>query len=196
MKITLDLLRSLGACNEGIKMFSENFGDESDLITVLKWALNNDVGYEVEYAIWLLLHVIPQSQGTKLSILAAESCIHLFEAANPGDNKPRLALELAKSGYVTEADHEKLVSEMIACLDGLTSLSDSVSAGLASYFAASAVFRGMQGRYMAESQLCTYYVSSTIKYSNIARYGIEDYGDLLKDCLEYGIKLLEEKENG
>jgi hypothetical protein len=39
-------------------------------------------------------------------------------------------------------------------------------------------------------------VSSTIKYSNIARYGIEDYGDLLKDCLEYGIKLLEEKENG
>ena len=92
MEITLDFLEKEEACCGGVAWFKAQKKTSLDDV-VSKLAEEG----KIDWANWLLCHVFSHEQKVQFAVFSAEQVIHLFEKQNPGDNRPRLAIEAAKA---------------------------------------------------------------------------------------------------
>ena len=92
MEITLDFLEKEEACCDGVAWFkAQKKTSLDDVVSELA-----EEG-KLDWANWLLCHVFSHEQKIQYAVFSAEQVLHLFEQQNPGDNRPRLAIEAAKA---------------------------------------------------------------------------------------------------
>jgi len=101
MKITLEKLKGLEACGEGIVYFAENY-TEIDHADLIKDLIKKD---KVGWANWLISRLLAKENKSRYAIYSAELVIHLFEKEHPHDDRPRKAIEAAKN-YLNDPTKE------------------------------------------------------------------------------------------
>src|SRR5271157_1137493 len=101
MKITLEKLKGLEACGEGIVYFAENY-TEIDHADLIKDLIKKD---KVNWANWLVSKLLNTDNVIRYAIYSAELVIYLFEEKYPNDDRPRKAIEAAKN-YLNDPKKE------------------------------------------------------------------------------------------
>jgi hypothetical protein len=89
-KITTKWLRKIGACQEAVEAFAAQ--KETDPVKVLQVLLKK----RPDWGNWLITRLMGYKQYVAYAIYAAEQVIEIFEKRNPGDKRPREAIEAAK----------------------------------------------------------------------------------------------------
>jgi hypothetical protein len=100
IKITVQQLRELNACQAGIDWFITN--KTTSLRPLVTKLLKDD---KASYARWLLARLMTHPQQIKWAIYSAEQVIKLYEDKYPDDKRPRLAIKAAKdflAGKITK----------------------------------------------------------------------------------------------
>src|SRR5271157_2942357 len=101
MKITLEKLKGLEACGEGIVYFAENY-TEIDHADLIKDLIKKD---KVNWANWLVSKLLNTDNIIRYAIYSAELVIYLFEEKYPNDDRLRKAIEAAKN-YLNDPTKE------------------------------------------------------------------------------------------
>ena len=91
-ELTVKYLVSIAACDEAVAAFkAQPIRDTRQILLGL---------YEqerYEWANWLICRLLTRRQRIKYAIHAAESVLPIFEAAYPGDDRPRKAIKAARA---------------------------------------------------------------------------------------------------
>jgi len=93
MKITEKWLKEKRACSCGVNWWNENGSPETPA-GIIQEAINTQ---QWGYAYWIIRRTFNKKQSVTLAIFAAEKVIDIFENKYPDDNRPRKAIEAAKS---------------------------------------------------------------------------------------------------
>ncbi len=93
MKITIDKLKKIDACAEGMEFFRMTLGRSAELEDVLNVLLEQE---EYEWTRWLTRKVLSQRENVQLAVWCAEQVLPVFEAEFPEDKRPRQAIETVK----------------------------------------------------------------------------------------------------
>ena len=92
MIITVEKLKELKACDEGIRWFEAQ--DKSEISALLHALLESN---HTAWANWLIVRLMAHKQKAQYAVFAAEQVLNLFETKYPDDNRPRLAIESVKA---------------------------------------------------------------------------------------------------
>jgi hypothetical protein len=96
MKLSLKILRKLGACESGIDYYKNNQECESVEIAIEK-LLASEYTKKYNWTNWLISNMLSNDNKIRYAIFAAESVLDLFENGMPKDDRPRKAIEAAKN---------------------------------------------------------------------------------------------------
>jgi type IV secretory pathway VirB10-like protein len=107
IKITVDQLKDLNACQAGIDWFI-SCKKISLKAVVASLLLDN----HADYARWLLSRLLTHPQNIKWAIYSAELSLNYFEKEYPTDNRPRKAIQAAKDFLAGKID--QLAAELAA----------------------------------------------------------------------------------
>lgn len=135
--ITANRLREIGACSEAIEAFKESKIKSVNSITLLKKMLKEEY---LEWANWLITHIMTRKQCLSYVIYAAEQVIDIYEKQHPHNNEPRKAIEAARK--VLEWDSKKNRNVADAAADAYYATYDAYAVDAvadAAYYAAFAV---------------------------------------------------------
>ena len=106
MKITLKKLEELHACSSGMEMFNKQFGEESEISSIIGWAITQDIE-AMRYANWLIVRVMIRKNCLSYAVFAAKKVIDIFEKKYPNDKRPRLAIEAAEACIIDDSEENK-----------------------------------------------------------------------------------------
>jgi hypothetical protein len=96
--ITTEFLEEHSACSSGLMAFNNNYpSGKEKLDTIINDCIKSDKINNLQYANWLLTRIFSRKQKIKYAIFAAESVIKIFETKYPNNDKPRKAIEAAKT---------------------------------------------------------------------------------------------------
>jgi len=184
--ITANRLREIRACSEAIEAFKESKIKSVNSITLLKKMLKEEY---LEWANWLITHIMTRKQCLSYVIYAAEQVIDIYEKQHPHNNEPRKAIEAARK--VLEWDSKKnRNAAAAAAADAYYATYDAYAADAvadAAYYAAFAVAYAVAD---ADAD-AAYYVAYAVAYA--AYYAADAVAVRIKmqrKILRYGIKLL------
>lgn len=93
MKLTIRDIEKLNPCESRLVVFKKyypKFNKGLDSFLRLKHI-------PVEDKLWVVSRILPKRVVVEISCRIAESVLHLFENKHPGDKRPRLAIEAARS---------------------------------------------------------------------------------------------------
>ena len=93
MKITIKLLKSMDACEDGVEFFKLNKLNKLKFGDAIRKAV--ELG-NFDYANWFIAHSLTRINRIKYAVYAAELVLPIFEKEYPNDNRPRLAIAAAK----------------------------------------------------------------------------------------------------
>jgi hypothetical protein len=93
MKITLNKLEELRACDKAIELFEESGIKSIGLIPLIK-RLKKEKYYD--WALWLYPRCVGYKKRLKFAIYAASPVLLLYEKKYPKDDRPRKAIEAVK----------------------------------------------------------------------------------------------------
>ena len=92
MKITIELLQRLQACREGQEAFEKQKTTEAKAVIRKCIRLG-----KIDWANWLIVRIMTKNQKIYYACYAAELALGSFERLYPEDNRPRKAIEAARS---------------------------------------------------------------------------------------------------
>ena len=105
IKITLEQLKKLNACEAGINWFIKS--KLTDLKTITRKLLEDN---KSNYAIWLLSRLLTHSQQVQWAIFSAHQVLSVFEKKYPNDNGPRKAIEAAIAWLENPAEENRSIA--------------------------------------------------------------------------------------
>jgi len=189
MKITLEKLKKLRACKEGIEWFQAQ--KETLLDRVCNALLKDN---HADWADWLIVRCMTKKQQVQYAVFAAEQVIHIFEKKYPEDKRPRKAIEAAKTW---------LLKPSSSAADAAADAADAAAAAAAAAYAAAAY---AAAAYAAASSAAA--AAAADAYAAAAADAADAYAyaaaadanaaDARKDVqikiINYGLKLLEEEK--
>ena len=103
MKITVDFLKSIGACSNAIEEF-EKHGD-CELIDLLQEMIKKK--YRLSWANWLIARCMNYKQYVSYGVYGAESVIKIYEKEYPENKRPRKAIQAAKRCLINPSNKNK-----------------------------------------------------------------------------------------
>jgi len=185
MKISVESLKKMGACEEGIEEFKKLFGDkEVDAIqALLKFAK-----LEPRYSIWWLTETFSKEHNVKLAIYSAELVLHIFEDKYPDDDRPRKAIEAAKEYLKNPTEDNRNASYAAAAASSAAAYASSASSSSASSSASSAAYSAAVSYFASSASSSS--ASSAAYDAEYEKAKSETYLKIIK----YGIKLLKGTE--
>ena len=101
MKLTIEKLEELRACNEAREKFL--LQKETDVRKIVLLLID----YNSQWANWLIVRLMTHSQKVEYAIFAAEQVINLYEKKYPSDNRPRKAINAAKEWLKNPSNKNK-----------------------------------------------------------------------------------------
>ena len=110
MKITKEWLKDKGACGES---YAEFEGSEMDGVKAVKKCIRIK---RLDWANWLIVRIMEYKQYVSYAVFAAEQVIDIFERKYPEDNRPRKAIEAAKSCIANPSKENKSASSAYAAV--------------------------------------------------------------------------------
>ena len=184
MKITKEWLKEKGACSEGFEWWLKH--KESN---IKKLALKLLKAEHFGWASWMLTKCFDKTQNVKYAIFAAEQVIGIYEAKYPDDNRPRKAIEAAKSylnnptaraAYAAYAAADATAAAA-ACAARAADAAACAAAYAAAYAAADAAYAAVDAAVYAADA-----AARAAAYASDAAADVE----MQKKIIEYGITLL------
>jgi len=135
MKITLEQIKKLRPCKEGLAWYEENVNSE-DLITILVEIDN----YRPDWARWLFTNLMDKDQYVEVAIYSAKLVLNVFEEKYPNDERPRKAIEAAEKYLENKNDdtHDAVDAARAAAVDAARAA--AVDAAYAAAYAAYAAY--------------------------------------------------------
>lgn len=111
MEITVEKLQELGACQPAIDAFPERWGKSVDVLELLK-----SLRYRANlyWADWLLVRVMGRYQYLAYIIFVAEQSLDIFEKHFPKDNRPRMAIEAAKTVLNIDTEETRGAARLVS----------------------------------------------------------------------------------
>ncbi len=184
MKINLKWLKENSACFDGVSWFKERkFKTDKDVFMEL---LSDE---KFSWANWTIVRLMDHPQKIRYAIYAAEKVIDIFEKKYPEDPRPRKAIEAAKAYLKDSSDKNKRVASAAAdaAYDASYAAADAYAAAAADA-AYDAAYATADAAYDAADADAAYAA---------AAYAAAAYAKkkLQKEIIEFGIELLEEKED-
>ena len=175
MKITEQWLIEKKACGKGVEWFKNQ--EESDGLDVVKKLISEN---QLSWANWLIVRIMTYKQYVSYAVFSAEQVIDICEKKYPEDKRPREAIEAAKQCIKNPSEENKKAAAAY----------DTAAAYAAAYaYAAAAAADAYAAAYDAA------YAAYDAAYAAYAAAYASAYGNTTKiKILNYGIKLLEEKE--
>ncbi len=147
MKFTIDDLKKLDPCKEGLVWYEENVKSENFEEIIVQ------VGeHFLPWAIWLF-RALSKEQNMKIAIFCAKEVLPKFEAIYPKDLRPRRAIEAVEKSEVTdviirescqavvETEHNACISHVAANIAAHAILKVVAHKDIASHVAAHAAFQ-------------------------------------------------------
>ena len=115
--ITVEYLKSINACDSGIKAFESKYPNDAKLDAVIQACLDSKDNHIVSDGSWLICRCFNKSQKIQYAIYAAELVLHIYEANYPGNKAPRKAIEAAKAYLANPCDKTKNAAAAYAAAD-------------------------------------------------------------------------------
>ena len=115
MKVTINYLRGLGACEEGLNWFEENKMEGKSARALCNKLIKSD---NHNWALWLLEKTLSTRKLIRYAIFSAAAVIDIYEKKFPGDNRPREAINAAKT-YIKSptADNARAAADAARAAD-------------------------------------------------------------------------------
>lgn len=92
MRITKEWLKEQNACNPGYRWFIEQSDTDHDAVIAALMKINR-----FDWANWLIVRLMDNVQKVKYACHAARLALPVYEKYQPGDDRPRKAIEAAES---------------------------------------------------------------------------------------------------
>ena len=99
MKISKSVIETLNPCKDRFDNYVEHYGDR-EFTTRQFMGLKNITQSD---KLWVSFRLMPKENIALAAADIAESVLHIFEAKYPGDDRPRKAIEAARSGDAEKA---------------------------------------------------------------------------------------------
>lgn len=186
MKVTKRFLKRHYACIEAVEWFeNQKITDSNKLI---KFAVKSKDQELLEWANWLIVRMLTRMGKIKYAIFAAEMVLDIYEKKYPDDDKPRLAIEAAKSyesnpSKKTRTDAAKAAAKAA----GYATAAAGYAAAAAGYAAKAAGYAAAANAYSSA------YATNASAYA-AAAHG-QATGKMKTKILKYGLTLIKfEKE--
>ena len=192
MKITLEKLKKLHACQPGIDAFSAKYGQEADLREAVEWCIAS--GYKTaDYALWLLPRLMTHARQVEFAIHAARLVLPLFENNHPDDPRPRQAIEAAESWLKNPTD-DSAANAAYAATNAVNAAYAAVNAAYAAANAAyasanAAAYAVVNAAYAAANAVNAAYAAANAVNADNSDVGV----NAKVDCLIFGLKLIGER---
>ncbi len=136
--VSLNSILAHDPCEEGLEAFKLKFGHlDPDAPVPLLACLESNCVPDVIWA----LRAVHQDISDVIPLIAAdfaESALHIFEEKFPGDDRPRKAIEAARSGDKEEARHAALAADDAYATTHNAAAYNAAAAAAAAYNAAAA----------------------------------------------------------
>ena len=102
MKLSLDVLEKMGACAEAKEYYTKRpVADPKEAITLLIEGCDElkevTERKRLEWGSWLIVRLLSRKYAVKYAAFAAEQVIGLYEEKYPDDDRPKKAIEAARS---------------------------------------------------------------------------------------------------
>lgn len=132
MKINKEVISKLNPCKDRFDNFVKFYGDK-EFTKSQFMGLKNISQFD---KMWVAFRLMPKGSSVLCAADIAESVLHIFESKYPNDNRPRFAIEAARSGNVAgdDAYHAAYVAFYVASCVGASH--DAAYAAYAAYYAA------------------------------------------------------------
>ena len=101
MKITIEQLRDLRACPDGLVWYQAQ--KTEDLVSLVKAAISGGAR-TMEYANWGIVRFMTNGQKIRYAVFAARQVLKIYEDKYPGDNRPRAAIDAAERYLINPSD--------------------------------------------------------------------------------------------
>ena len=182
MKITKDWLKKEDACSPGKKWF-ENQVESDGVIVVTKLMAEK----KYPWANWLIVRLMDKPQIVNYAIFAAEQVLHIFESECPGDNRPRLLIEIAKHRLKDKSATADIVAPVAHAAHAARAAAADCAAAAAAYAAATA--------YTDDADAAAAYAAAAAVYTDDVFCAAADAEKekLSIKILNYGLELLGKK---
>jgi hypothetical protein len=160
IKITLEQLQKMGACESGIEWFT------GQRARTLKRIVPKLIKSEhANYAFWLLSRLMTHPQKVNFAICAVEQVLELFEKEYPADDRPRKAIQAAKdflAGKITADAADAAANAADAAANA------AANAAYAAYAAANAADAAANAAYAAYAAANAAYAAANAAYAAYA----------------------------
>jgi len=177
IKITLEQLQKMGACESGIEWFT---GQRARTLKRIVSKLIKSA--HANYAFWLLSRLMTHPQKVNFAICAAEQVLELFEKEYPADDRPRKAIQAAKdflAGKITADAASAAANAANAAANAAYAAANAASAAAyAAYAAAYAASAANAAAYAANAAAnAAYAAGRRATETKIADYGLTLLGE-------------------
>lgn len=172
-KISKEFLIKNGACSEGIRWFLNN--NETDNYIIITKLIKDK---HLDWANWLITHLMNKKQCIRYTIFAAESVIKIYEKKCLKDSRPKKTIQAAKNYLKNPCKKTK----------------DAASAAYASAYAAAYTVADYAAAYVSAVAISAYasaYAATYAAYTAANVTAIVKKESQIK-ILNYGIKILKE----
>jgi len=152
MKITKQLIKDLNPCSDRFINFTSNYPDYDN--TIDHFISLDKISYSDK--IWVITKLFTKEQNVKFSILCSESVLHIFESKYPEDNRPRLAIEAAKTWLNDPSEVNRLAARSAAYAAWSAAWSAAYYAANAARSAANAAYAATTANAANAANVATY----------------------------------------
>ena len=172
MNIFKKTLTDLNACKEAVKYFEKNELEGKSVKAYVKKALKDK---HWDWCNWLLPRLMTHENQVRYAIFAAEQVIGIFEKSYPDDNRPRKAIEAAKTCLVEPSKKNKdaafaAASAAFAAASVAAYVDVAEAAAYAAFAAANAA---SAAAYVAEAAAYVAFAASAAMKIKIINYGLK-----------------------
>ena len=175
MKITEEWLIEKDARLEAIKYVKEQGLIDLPDVKFVKKLIELK---ELDYANWLITHVIDKKGCVKYAIFAAEQVLPIWEKAYPADDRPTKAIEAAKKWLINPSADAASAADTADAADTAADAAHAADAADAAYSAANAAYSAASAAY------------ATYAATNAASNADDEYIVMFEKILNFGIELI------
>lgn len=194
MNITLDWLKTEGACSEGVSWFKAQ--EETDGVKVIEKLIKEE---QLNWANWTICRLFSYKQKIQYAVFAAESVIDIYEKKYPDDKRPREAIEAAKKciDNPTKKNNAAAYAAHAVAHDA-DAAAYAAHAAYAAAYAADAAHAVYAVAYAADAAAyavahAAYAAHAAVNAADAAAYAAVNAANTMKiKILDYGIRLLKE----
>jgi len=194
MKMDLEFLRNHNACESAIKIYTTR--QEQDPFKIIELLQNGcdelvdiDKAEQLEWANWLIAHLLNIDDKIRYAIFAAEQVLSLFEEAYPGDDRPRKAIAAAKEYLEDKTARAAARAARAAARADRAADKAADRAAWAAARAASAAARAASAADSAASAADR--AASAVRAAANAAWAVSaDRAGMLSKIIDYGVSLL------